>query len=35
MAIRTENIGDLQLDQLLHGVAGQLGKQLPCGAAIE
>ncbi len=32
---RTEYGGDLQLDQLLQAVAGQLGDQLPSGAAIE
>jgi len=35
MAVRTEHGGDLQLDQLLQAVAGQLGDQLPGGAAIE
>jgi hypothetical protein len=35
MAIGTEHSGDLQLDQLLQAMAGQLGNQLPSGAAIE
>ena len=35
MAIGTEHGGDLQLDQLLQAMAGQLGNQLPSGAAIE
>ena len=35
MAIGTENGGDLQLDQLLQAVAGQLGDQLPSCAAIQ
>jgi hypothetical protein len=35
MAIGTEHGGDLQLDQLLQAVAGQLGDQLVGCAAIE
>jgi hypothetical protein len=35
MPIGTEHSGDLQLDQLLQAMAGQLGDQLPSGAAIE
>jgi hypothetical protein len=33
--IGPEHGGDLQLDQLLQGMADQLGDQLPSGAAIE
>ena len=35
MAVRTEHGGDLQLDQLLQAVAGELGDQLPGAAAIQ
>jgi len=35
MPIGTEHSGDLQLDQLLQAMAGQLVDQLPSGAAIE
>jgi hypothetical protein len=35
MAIGTDRSGDLQLNQLLQAVAGQLGDQLPGAAAIE
>jgi hypothetical protein len=35
MAIGTEHGGDLQFDQLLQAVAGQLGDQLAGRAAIE
>ena len=35
MTVGTENGGDLQFDQLLQAMAGQLGNQLPSGAAIE
>jgi hypothetical protein len=35
VAVGTEHSGDLQLDQLLQAMAGQLGDQLPSGAAIQ
>jgi hypothetical protein len=35
MAVSTEHGSDLQLDQLLQAMAGQLGDQLPGAAAIE
>jgi hypothetical protein len=35
MAIGTEHGGDLQLDQLLQAMAGQLGNQLPGCAVIQ
>jgi hypothetical protein len=35
MAVSTEHGGNLQLDQLLQAMAGQLGDQLPSTAAIE
>jgi hypothetical protein len=35
MALGTEHGGNLQLDQLLQALAGQLRDQLPGGAAIQ
>jgi hypothetical protein len=35
MAVGTQNGGNLQLDQLLQTVPGQLGDQLPGFAAIQ
>jgi len=35
VALCADHGGDLQLDQLLQAVAGQLGDELPGGAAIQ
>jgi len=35
MAVGTQHRGDLQFNELLQAVAGQLGDQLPCTAAIQ